>query len=332
MTAMKEAGLVVMKRKRLLLGICTLLIVGLGLTGCTSNLAGLEQTGQTAVRGAPQNLAPVSQELQAQGIMRSIGVPGSSSGSLYGIFGGGGYGDWDWYNVQNVSAGDTLTVTLQATGNFDIGIFDNAGGGWLAFDDAVYTRPKAIQTTVINTNDTWIWVGAWESNGEYIINTDKNPNRAFAPPAPTSQSPCVIIKTQLEALRNIEDAAYVSGPFEKLQSALNDAGSDAWTCIAGDQAIALDLLGTFGNLVGNLADGVLGGPLSSYISSLFYPIGAVSKLLSSWYKVDTPNYNNYCPIVYQGKFQNLGFTSGHARWLGIYICTHERPPLDYDAL
>lgn len=153
-----------MTKKMVLLGVA-LLGLFVVLAGCTAgDLAGVGQGAMTAERGSLSNLTPRSNDIHGQGIAGTVSVPGTVSASI-------SYGDIDWYHVYGLSTGDKLAVQLAATCNCDVAIDEYYNNQWqfVAQNIQVYTGPKAIVADVYSPNDTWIWVRAWQSNGDYTL-------------------------------------------------------------------------------------------------------------------------------------------------------------------
>jgi len=162
-----------MSNARKAVGIFVLAVLsGVLLTGCASGFLSPEAiTSVVNNRGVPQLTPSGGSDVVKAQANRSVRVGSTISGTLRGSHVSSGFGDMDWIKVEGLNQGDQLATQLTATGNFDIGIIQYINGSWQwsAFNDDVYRGPKAITATVRNAANTWIFVGAWASDGNYTV-------------------------------------------------------------------------------------------------------------------------------------------------------------------
>lgn len=152
-----------MTKRVVLLGLIAAALSAL-LMGCAGDLVGVGQATTTIERVILGNSTPPGNQIRAQGVSGTVSVPGTVSGSISS-------GDVDWYHVYGLSSGDKLAVQLAATCNCDVAIDEYINNQWqfVAQDTQRYTGPKAIVADVVSPNDTWIWVRAWQSSGDYTL-------------------------------------------------------------------------------------------------------------------------------------------------------------------
>lgn len=306
------------------------------LAGCAGNFLSPNQTALTAVRGTPPHLTKIAQlHGQSRGIIGPVASPGVENGYLNGS-GVNGYGDWDFYQVQGVTLGQTLVVQLCASGNFDVGIWENGywpGSGW---NSQPYTGPKTVYATMNAPDNSYIFVGAWNSDGDYQITVGmtgcslNNGNSGGPPPvvgSPT-QDVCSNIKSALQGV-STADSSNIAAAMATLQSATSGVdNSTLGGCVNSDANMALALLAAFGEVAGKVADQSGLDIVSNYIDVLFGIIDPVKSLIDRFYNRE----NQYCPVAYANAFANLGLgipsgaDQGQAYWLGEYYCYGFPPP------
>jgi hypothetical protein len=324
-----------------------LIMGGALLTGCASELLGVNVTHPgIGIRGVPQSTPPHGPMVSAQGSLRAVNVGGNVSASLQGSNVSNDYGDWDWIHVTGLSDGDQLGVLMTASGsnaNFDVGITRWIGpsdsdwdwyhnGSTKAFDDSIYSHPKSLWVTVDNSNDTWIFVGAWEgSSGDYTVTVTTKAmlqNYGSQPPSstPSQSNDCDNIKSSIQAL-STANYDQIPGLIDNVRSYMNSAGDDAWVCVEQDAAMGLTFISAFGEVASQIADNSgESNPLSAmsdYIGALFSVADKVKELLPILFQAG----HDACASDYAGVFHGQLYPGDssdladlRSYWLAGYLC------------
>lgn len=142
-----------------------LFVILVVLVGCTSNFSGIDQL-KTMAENPPlvSNITTTGNSV-GLGVSSSIN-PGQSISGYLDDRGLDGYGDMDWYLLNGVATGSSITVELTGsnTGDFDLAIWRDEA--WVAYDDSSSSSARLNNTA---GSTTWIWVGIWSGRGGYTL-------------------------------------------------------------------------------------------------------------------------------------------------------------------
>lgn len=133
------------------------------LVGCASNLSGVDQF--KTINEPPSYLNNTREGFATLGVSSTI-RSGQSVGGYLNDQNLDGYGDRDWYLLNDVGSGFPITVELigSSSGDFDLAIWKD--GKWSSYDDSSSSSARLNDTA---GSTTWIWVGIWSGRGSYTL-------------------------------------------------------------------------------------------------------------------------------------------------------------------
>ena len=162
-----------MKRTSAGAGLLRVLVLGLlFLTGCVSSLVsplgnGVDEPSEEALSQiSPPDPSQQNSSLTPLGVVSQI-KPGQTATGYLDDKGKEGWGDWDWYKLEGISAGTNISVNLSAPALFGVAIWKDGswGGNW----DWIRQGSRSVQIKDTAGFSTWIWVGVWAGSGSYTL-------------------------------------------------------------------------------------------------------------------------------------------------------------------